>query len=176
MGNIIIKLTLSVQFILHSKSCVTDTKGVFHLIDPFGELRQMWMNGDELIPIRLNGRKLITTHPYSPFIKHALFSSTIKVRSLRFSRISVIPAWSASSSILNLDNSWSSFRRYLSTYNKHLAMDILPMGNVTNNEVNVWQSGPKIKSSIFLDCPFFLDPSTWNAQQSVEHNSTHWDH
>jgi len=36
---------------------------------------------------------------------------------LRFSRISVIPALSASSSILNFDNSWSSFRKCLSTWN-----------------------------------------------------------
>lgn len=35
--------------------------------------------------------------------------------SIRFSKISVIPALSASSSILNLYNSWSSFRKYLST-------------------------------------------------------------
>ena len=33
-------------------------------------------------------------------------------------------------------------------------------GQVKNNEVNVWQSGQKIKSSVFLECPFFLDPST----------------
>ncbi len=34
------------------------------------------------------------------------------------------------------------------------------MGQVKNNEANVWQSGQKIKSSVFLD-----------AQQCVEHNN-----
>ncbi len=33
------------------------------------------------------------------------------------------------------------------------------MGKVKNNEANVWQSGQNIKSSVFLDWPFFLDPA-----------------
>lgn len=52
-----------------------------------------------------------TPGPVSPYIKR---QGNNDVYSL-FSSISVIPALSASNSILNFDNSWSNFRKCLST-------------------------------------------------------------
>ena len=48
-----------------------------------------------------------------------LFVSNSNIRLLRFSNISVIPALSASSSILNFDSSWSNLLVYRSTW-KHI--------------------------------------------------------